>query len=100
MLSGIKEIVLVVMVLVALFMIPRFIRSGKAPEASSKSSGSGDRNQAGMLRLAVLLSVLWIALAMVLLNPIKGELLPFMGAGVLPVGLAWGIRWVVLGFKK
>ncbi len=100
MLSGIKEIVLVVMVLVALFMIPRFIRSGNAPAPSSKSSGSGDQNKTGMLRLAVLLSVLWIALAMILLNPIKGELLPFMGAGVLPVALAWGIRWVVLGFKK
>ena len=100
MLSGIKEIVIIVLVLLALFLIPRFLRRGGAPESRSSGSGAGMPKNRGLFRLGILLSVLWIALAFVLLNPMQGNAVPFLGAGVLPVGLAWGVRWVVLGFRK
>jgi preprotein translocase subunit SecG len=100
MLSGIKEIVVVVLVLMGLFLLPRILRSSgaSASRAAGGASGSGG-TRSGMLRLAVLLSLLWVALAAVLLNPFSGSPLPFLGAGVVPVALGWGIRWVVLGFK-
>ena len=97
MLSGIKEIVIVVCVLVGLFMLPRFIRRGGPKPASGQSQPT--RKNQGLMRLAVLFSGLWVAIAAVLLNPLSGQMLPFLGAGVLPVALGWGVRWVVLGFK-
>ena len=97
MLSGIKEIVIVVCVLVGLFFLPRFFRSGGQKAESSQNKQVWE-NQ-GVLRIAVLLSSLWVAIAAIFLNPLSGHMLPFLGAGVLPVALGWGIRWVVLGFK-
>jgi hypothetical protein len=97
MLSGIKEIVIVVCVLVGLFILPRFIRYG-GQKAESSQNKPVRKNQ-GVLRIAVLLSSLWVAIAAILLNPLSGHMLPFLGAGVLPVALGWGIRWVVLGCK-
>lgn len=100
MLSGFKEVVIIALVLLALFLIPRFIRTGKAAGSNPiQPEGSGRKNT-GMLRLGILLSLLWIALALILLNPVERGTLPFLGAGVFPVGLAWGLRWVVLGFRK
>jgi len=100
MLSGLKEVVIVALVLLALFLIPRFIRTGKAPGSKPTHLEASGRKHTGMLRLGILLSVLWIALAWILLNPQEGGAMLFLGAGVLPVGLAWGVRWVVLGFRK
>lgn len=97
MLSGIKEIVIVVCVLVGLFMLPRFIRRG-GQKAESGQSRPSRKNQ-GLMRLAILFSGFWVAIAAVLLNPLSGQMLPFLGAGVLPVALGWGVRWVVLGFR-
>ncbi|VGO12692.1 hypothetical protein PDESU_01246 [Pontiella desulfatans] len=99
MLSGIKEIVIIACVLAGLFVLPRMMRRRDVARGGEKRHAPVRRNR-GLLRLGLLLSVLWVALAFVLLNPLSGNLLPFLGAGVLPVGLGWGIRWVVLGFRS
>jgi hypothetical protein len=99
MLSGIKEVVIVVCVLVGLFMLPRFIRLGGSKSASGEGQKQPGRKIQGLMRIAILFSVLWVVGAAVLLNPSSGRILPFLGGGVLPVAMGWGIRWVVLGFK-
>ncbi len=99
MLSGIKEIVIIIVVLVGLFMLPRLLRRGSVSRTDHGNPTAINDSNRGVLRLAWLCSLLWVALAAVFLNPFAGNVLLFCGVGVLPVGLGWGIRWVVLGFK-
>lgn len=98
MLSGIREIIIIGCVLIGLFLLPRLLRVRKG-SADAGPMGAAKKSNDGIMRLALLLTGLWIALALILLTPLEGGLLPFFAAGVLPVALGWGIRWVVLGFK-
>ncbi len=100
MLSGVKEILIIGLVLLGLFLIPRLTRRGGGTERRQPVGKSADRRDGGLIRLAVLLSGLWLALAFILLNPLKGAVAPFLGAGILPIAAGWGLRWVWLGFKK
>jgi hypothetical protein len=98
MLSGLREILVVAAVLLALFLVPRLVRSKRGSAAAPAADG-GNANGNGLVRLALLLSALWVSVSFVLLNPTAGSWVPFFGVGVLPVALGWGIRWVALGFR-
>ena len=100
MFTGVKEILVIVAVLLGLFLVPRLLGSrSKASSSSPIPSSNGKQSKTGMMRLALFISMLWIGVALVLLNPLSGNWMPFLAGGVFPVALAWGIRWVVLGFK-
>lgn len=96
--SGLQEILLLVLIIVGLFTLPRLLQRGKA------DGGDAPRHPrkpvSGRTRLAILASGLWPAGAAVLLKPWHGSLVLFLVVGLLPVGLGWGIAWVVRGFKK
>ena len=100
MLSGVKEILIIALVLLGLFLIPRLMRKGGAAERRRPVAKPTARRDSGLIRLAVLFSGVWLALAFILLNPLNGAAAAFLGAGVLPVAAGWGLRWVWLGFKK
>ncbi|MEE9367399.1 MAG: hypothetical protein V3V05_00895 [Pontiella sp.] len=70
-----------------------------AKDPARDTSPTMDRKDNGLNRLAILLTGMWIALAFIFLSPLSGNVIPFLSAGVLPVALLWGIRWVVLGFN-
>lgn len=100
MLSGLKEIIIILSVLAGLFIIPRIIRMKSGDQGTtSKKPPQASRKDSGFKRLAILLTGLWVVLAFVFLRPLSGNVMPFLAAGVLPMVVAWGIRWVVLGFK-
>ena len=96
--SGLQEILILVLIIVGLWTLPRLLQRGKAGGGDSSPAPSGPLR--GRTRLAILASGLWPAGAAVLLKPWHGNLLLFLVVGLLPVGLGWGIAWVVLGFKK
>ncbi|MDZ8117695.1 hypothetical protein [Pontiella agarivorans] len=100
MLSGIKEIAVIVIVLLALFLVPRMIRPKKNTDTGSAEKEGASRKNDGLTRLAVLISALWVTVAFLLWNPFTDGLSVFAVAGILPVAFGWGCRWVWLGFKK
>ena len=52
-------------------------------------------------RLAIVLSFLWIALAIVIsVNEQQNSLGLFIALGILPPAIPWGIAWVWWGFRK
>lgn len=52
-------------------------------------------------RLAIVLSFLWIAFAVVVsVNEQQNSLGTFVALGVLPIAIPWGIAWVWWGFRK
>jgi hypothetical protein len=55
----------------------------------------------GKQRLAIFLSVIWVALitAISASDP-TFNLIFFIVAGAFPVGFIWGLAWVIKGFKS
>ncbi|MGD8388445.1 MAG: hypothetical protein PVG49_14970 [Desulfobacteraceae bacterium] len=96
--SGLQEILILVLVIVVLFTLPRMLQRGK--ESKGTASLPQEKPMHGRTRLAILASGLWPAMAAVLLEPWHGEIVPFLVIGLLPVGLGWAIAWVVRGYKK
>ncbi|MDF7822577.1 hypothetical protein P4B35_01020 [Pontiellaceae bacterium B12227] len=99
MFTGIKEILIIVIVLLGLFLVPRLMKRRSTPKTKQQVAANEHRPKTGMLRLALFVSVLWIMLAVILLKPFDGDWIPFLVGGILPVGLFWGGRWVAQGFK-
>lgn len=93
--SGIQEILVVLLVIVILFYLPRRTgQKGASPVAGSR------RSLSGRMRLAVLASLIWLAIASYLTQPWQNDILPFAFYGLGPVTLAWGIFWVVVGYRN
>lgn len=51
-------------------------------------------------RLAIVLSVSWLAIAGAISASEPRAFLTFLVIGVLPIGIVWGIAWVVAGFRS
>lgn len=93
--SSPQEILIIALLFVLIFFLPR--RLGKG---GSKKSGTVLKNLSGRLRLALLVSVVWLLAWAAYFRPWSGEILGFALVGLSPVALGWGILWVVDGFKK
>jgi 4-amino-4-deoxy-L-arabinose transferase-like glycosyltransferase len=89
---GLKEILLISLVILALFCLPRAGSRGNAKVSRTRVSGS--------LRLAILATALWPLLAALFFEPWQGRLLPFLYLGIGPVFAAWSAAWVFFGFRK
>lgn len=97
MFSGIQEILLLLLIVVALIMLPRILDRGRAGTASPGSQGVM-RRISGRMRLAIVVSALWLLGAAVYFQPWRSELSAFFYYGLLPVGLLWGVIWVAGGY--
>jgi hypothetical protein len=98
-LSGLTEIFVILLIVVALFFLPRMAsRSttsvGNAPPASLMKKLSGRR------RLAILASLLWLTAMALWLEPWVENRTLFVGIGAVPVIACWGGCWVISGFRK
>ena len=60
------------------------------------------KNLSGWKRLALLISVIWILGVLAFIFDEYHRFKPnyFLGSGVLPVVILWGIYWVMQGFKR
>ncbi|MDD2391164.1 MAG: hypothetical protein PHP23_15745 [Desulfobacterales bacterium] len=98
--SGIQEILLIAVIILILFIIPRMPTSGRPDRVMRSVRIFPAVNLSGHMRLAIVISVIWPVGCAAWLRPWEGPLFPFLYLGLCPVAAAWGFAWVIRGFKK
>ncbi|MGD8713776.1 MAG: hypothetical protein PVG70_04465 [Desulfobacterales bacterium] len=95
MLSGIQEILVLVIIMLAIFFVPRMLnrREESTPETPAIAIS-------GKKRLAIVASILWPALMAVYFQPWKNNLVMFLYVGPGPVLFIWLVYWVFVGFRR
>jgi hypothetical protein len=94
--SGLQEILVIVLIIVALWTVPRLMDRGREQRPSSFQR----HRLHGKTRLAILGSAVWVGGSGLIFNPLEGPYLPFVLIGLCPVALGWGAAWVVRGYRK
>ncbi|MEE9418329.1 MAG: hypothetical protein V3W43_02555 [Desulfatiglandaceae bacterium] len=95
--SGLMEVLLIVAIALGILMLPRL--TARKPEGDLQLPDHGFRIT-GWIRVAIVASLLWLALIAFLLKPWDSHWLAFLYVGVGPVALIWAICWVFSGFRK
>jgi hypothetical protein len=95
--SGVTEILVIVLIVLGIFMLPRMMN--RNPERATRSPARL-RRVSGWMRTAVLASLLWPAIVALFLKPWNNYWPGFFYIGIGPVALGWGIFWVLSGFPK
>lgn len=90
-----QELLVLIVVGLAIFALPRMMGRRPAPEPVRRPAPL-----TGRMRLAILLTLFWIAGSAAVLEPWRGDTLPFFSLGLAPAAAAWGALWVWLGYKK
>jgi hypothetical protein len=92
-----QEFLVVAAIALAVFFLPRLM--GRRPEP--------ERNRiqyinplTGWMRLAILVTIFWIAGLAALLKPWEGSTIAFLYIALGPVIALWGAFWVWLGYSK
>ena len=98
MFSGIQEILLIVLIVLAIFLIPRMIKPRPSPEPMRTRRPLPSLSWT--LRLAIVLSILWPIGCALYFKPWQQALVPFAAVGICPVVVAWSLNWVMAGMKK
>ncbi len=94
--TGIQEILVLVLIVLAVFFIPR-ITARKSNHSSSVSQKSA---LSGKMRLAIMGTVVWPLACAVWLKPWNANYLPFLIIVFSPLVVFWGGWWVLAGFQK
>lgn len=92
---GIQETLLVVIIALVVLYLPK--RAGVSRKVKPQNLLL---RISGKMRLAIVLSLLWLALIAFVWHPWQRDMLPFIYWGIGPVTTAWSIFWIVIGFRK
>lgn len=95
--SGIQEILVLAIILLAILFIPRMRAGGRVAPLASQSL---PLRMSGKLRLALVASIVYPAAVAAILQPWKADLVRFFYIGIGPVVLIWLLYWVINGFNK
>lgn len=93
--SGIQEILVVLVVILILFYLPQRTGGNRTQKTGGLSGALS-----GKVRLALLISFVWLACTAYFLPPWEERIFPFLYLGIGPIVLGWGISWVFFGFRK
>ncbi len=99
-LSGIQEILLIVIIFLAIFFIPRITARNKDIRQPRALVFKTRPKLSGACRLAMAISCFWPLLTVGYFKPWQKELLPFIYIGIGPVAVGWCLFWILTGFKK
>ena len=86
---------MIVAIILASILVPRMLNRPEEVETRPPSQGI-----TGWKRLAIVASLLWPALIALYLKPWSTGYFPFVYLAFGPVALAWGIYWVLRGFRR
>jgi len=100
MFSGLQEILLILLIVLAIVILPRITGRRQTPVATDRGRRRPYLKLSGPLRLAILGSIAWLFIAAVHFDPWHRDLPGFLYAGAGPVFLFWGVLWIVAGFRK
>ena len=98
MFSGIQEILIIVLIVLGLFLVPRMMPP--RPAVQRPLVRWPGLRISWPLRLAMVLSILWPVAWALYLRPWRQEALPFALIGIGPVAIGWSLKWVIDGIKK
>jgi hypothetical protein len=90
-----QEILVLIVIALAIFYLPRVIGRKSAPVREVRRPAL-----TGWMRLAILMTVFWIAGSAAILKPWQDDVLPFFYTGLAPVAALWGSTWVWFGYRK
>ena len=95
---GLQEILIVIAIILAILFVPRIMNRPPARPAP-RPAWTGVRISAKM-RIALVLSLIYPALAAAYFQPWHTDPVLFYYAGAGPVVTGWLFFWVLSGFKK
>jgi hypothetical protein len=90
-----QEIMVLIVIVLAIFYLPRVMGGRPAPVKAVRRP-----TLTGWMRLAILMTVFWIAGSAVILRPWETDPLPFLYTGLAPAAILWGSTWVWFGYRK
>ena len=93
--SGIQEILILVVIIMAIFFLPRVISRGKEKKQLEQVFALS-----GKMRLAIATSVFWPLLMAAVIQPWQKNMPLFLYIGFGPVAFGWIINWVSHGFRN
>ena len=97
--SGFSEILLILIIVIVLFFLPRMVSRPAVPVRRPVRQPLM-KKITGRWRLAILVSVVWLAATALWLQPWTGTPTQFVVVGAAPVIVGWGLVWVMAGFRK
>ncbi len=95
--SGLTELLLIIAIILGILVLPKRLRRPQEVDMRQPHLRLG---LTGCHRVAIVASILWPALLAFYLEPWNTGWFIFLSIGVFPVGLAWGMYWVLSGFRK
>lgn len=93
-----QEFLVLVVIALAVFYLPRILGRSPVPVPEKLPPAL-----TGRMRLAVLITVFWVAALAIFLEPWNsrgGDAQLFFSAGLGPVIALWGAAWVWSGYKR
>ena len=100
MFAGIQEILLLVIIILAIFILPRVLSRGKGNETTEPSISRMMSLISGPMRLALVASIVWPLAVAAYLEPWKSGLFPYLYIGFGPVLFGWSVRWIIIGYRR
>jgi len=100
MLSGLQEILVIVVILLAILFIPRMMSPKRPPEPKPFRPLGKIKKLGVRWRLAIVVSLLWLMGSVVYCRPWREGVEPYLLYGLGPVIVGWCLTWVVAGKKS
>ncbi len=94
-----QEFLVVAVIALVLFFLPRFMGRKAEPEPQQNNPGIVT-TLTGWSRLAILVTVFWIAGLAAFMKPWESRTILFLYLALGPVAAGWGAFWVWSGYKK
>lgn len=95
--TGISEILVLVLLIACIFILPRMMKG--EPETKTRVLKKKAPLSA-KIRLGIILSLIYPLVLALYLKPWNTAYIPYVAYGILPVFLAWSLVWVLAGRKK
>jgi hypothetical protein len=100
MFPSVTEILVLAVALGAVFLLPRLLNRGDGRGREHRGLAGRNVRSRPWMRLALVASVGWIVVGLLVKAPWTGNVLGFVRFALLPVAGGWALGWVVVGFRK
>jgi hypothetical protein len=98
MFSGMQEILVIVLIFLGIFLLPRMVRP--RPASRKVVLVRPALTLSWPLRLALVLSILWPVACALYFRPWQQNAIRFTTLGIGPVAVGWSLKWILAGMKN